>query len=102
MEQGAGLPSTSEKNIFEFSRPLPTVFPNPAMDYVTLKFDELWYGTEVTAYLMNVEGKTLREFSFVPSGDETQQTDVSGLMPGMYMMRLQTTDSYQTVRFIKQ
>jgi hypothetical protein len=102
MEQGADIPSTSEKNTFEFSRPLPTVFPNPATEYVTLKFDEQWYGTEVTAYLMNIEGKTLREFLFVPSEEEMQQTDISGLKPGMYMMRLQTEDSYQTVRFVKQ
>jgi hypothetical protein len=54
------------------------------------------------AYLMNVEGKIVREFSFVPSSEEMQQMDVSGLMPGMYMVRLQTADSYQTIRFIKQ
>jgi hypothetical protein len=78
------------------------VFPNPATDFVNLKFDEIWFGTEVTGYLMNIEGKIVREFSFVPSSEEMQQMDVSGLMPGMYMMRLQTADSYQTIRFIKQ
>lgn len=90
------------KNDIQFSYPTPTVFPNPATDFVNLKFDEIWFGTEVTAYLMNIEGKIVREFSFVPSSEEMQQTDVSGLMPGMYMMRLQTADNYQTIRFIKQ
>jgi hypothetical protein len=90
------------KNDIQFSYPTPTVFPNPATDFVNLKFDEIWFGTEVTAYLMNIEGKIVREFSFVPSSEEMQQMDVSGLMPGMYMMRLQTADSYQTIRFIKQ
>ena len=90
------------KNDIQFHYPTPTVFPNPAMDFVSLKFDEIWFGTEVNACLMNMEGKMVREFSFVPSSEEMQQTDVSGLMPGMYMMRLQTKESYQTVRFIKQ
>jgi hypothetical protein len=90
------------KNDIQFSYPTPTVFPNPAADFVNLKFDEIWYGTEVKAYMMNIEGKTIREFSFVPSGEEMQQTDVSGLMPGMYMIVLRTEGQSQSVRFIKQ
>jgi hypothetical protein len=52
--------------------------------------------------MMNIEGKTIREFSFVPSGEEMQQTDVSELMLGMYMIVLRTEGQSQSVRFIKQ
>jgi hypothetical protein len=90
------------KNDIQFSYPTPTVFPNPADDFVNMKFDEIWYGTEVKAYLMNIQGKTIREFIFVPSGEEMQQTDVTGLMPGMYMIVLRTEGQSQSVRFIKQ
>lgn len=102
MENGSGPAETSERNTIQFNYPIPTVFPNPAYDFVNLKFDEIWHGTEVNAYLLNIEGKTIREFSFVPSSEEMQQTDVSGLMPGMYMIVLRTEGQSQSVRFIKQ
>lgn len=102
LENGSGPTETAERNNIQFNYPMPTVFPNPAADFVNLKFDEIWYGTEVNAYLLNIEGKTIREFSFVPSGEEMQQTNVSGLMPGMYMIVLRAEGQSQSVRFIKQ
>lgn len=92
--------SSSENEMF--ARSIPTLFPNPAADILTLKFEEDWIGEELQAEIIGVDGKVYLNKLMIPSETSTEENDISALPRGIYLLRLSSSEGYTTLRFIKQ
>jgi hypothetical protein len=84
------------------ARSIPTLFPNPATDIINVKFEEDWMGESIQAEIVGVDGKVYQNKQVIPSEDSAEETDISELPKGIYMLRLSSSSSYTTLRFIKQ
>ncbi len=84
------------------ARSIPTLFPNPATDVINVKFEEDWMGESIQAEIVGIDGKVYLNKQVIPGEESAEETDISELPKGMYMLRLSSSDSYTTIRFIKQ
>lgn len=78
-------PNSIEHDSFE-----SFLFPNPATDFIQVNRD--FDGYEI----MTVDGRT------VLTGGTENPLNISGLIPGLYMIRLTESDSFYYQRFVKQ
>jgi choice-of-anchor B domain-containing protein len=76
-----------------------SLFPNPASNELTIRFDNLSPGTKETISIINIEGKVVQNIhsSALPFGSIT--LDISGLSKGLYLVRFNESGISQ--RFIK-
>ncbi|WP_425421956.1 BspA family leucine-rich repeat surface protein [Phaeodactylibacter xiamenensis] len=78
-----------------------TIFPNPASGQFTLSFNKPLH-VAGTATLLNELGQRVRQFDLY-AGDLEIDGDLSGLPPGLYLLRTATSDGYQeTLKLLKQ
>tara|TARA_R110001606_G_scaffold290468_1_gene438401 strand:- start:7170 stop:7574 length:405 start_codon:yes stop_codon:yes gene_type:complete len=63
-----------------------TVYPNPADDYITIRYEKLVKG-RVEAELIDMTGQTLRSKMLNIGGNEGITLDVTELRNGMYILR---------------
>ena len=75
-----------------------SAYPNPAVDYLTIDAATLTESYSVEIY--NAEGKVVRNLNGV-SG-ESYRIDIHDLPTGIYYARCSASNSYQTIRFVKQ
>jgi len=73
------------------------IYPNPAIDNISIKGLDLQKRSVIK--LMNVSGQVLRE---VVSQSSTLEIDVSSLVPGIYVVKIQTESSSVSLKFVKQ
>jgi hypothetical protein len=81
---------------------IPTLYPNPATEVINVKFEEDWMGENIQAEIVGVDGKVYLNKQVIPGEESTEETDISELPKGIYMLRLSSSSSYSTLRFIKQ
>jgi hypothetical protein len=84
------------------ARSIPTLFPNPATDIINVKFEEDWMGESIQAEIVGIDGKVYLNKQVIPGEEGAEETNISELPKGIYMLRLSSSDSYSTIRFIKQ
>jgi hypothetical protein len=73
-------------------------FPNPASTYCNVLLNETWQGkTEFVLYSMS--GQQVRRQS--AAGHEVQ-IDVSGLAPGLYMLKISSNSKTAMVKIVKE
>ena len=84
------------------ARSIPTLYPNPATDIINVKFEEDWMGESIQAEIIGIDGKVYLNKQVIPGEESSEETDISELPKGIYMLRLSNSDSYTTLRFIKQ
>lgn len=84
------------------ARSIPTLYPNPATDIINVKFEEDWMGESIQAEIVGVDGKVYLNKQVIPGEESAEETDISELPKGIYMLRLSSSSSYTTLRFIKQ
>lgn len=84
--------SIEEKGALAFS-----IFPNPANDFVSV---QLAKGTSKTihASILNLEGKDLASYQF--GNEETLRIPIGMLVPGIYLLRVQSENLVATQRLI--
>jgi hypothetical protein len=75
-------------------------YPNPAKDNLHIIADGIV--GEATLQIVNTLGQVVLEESLNASGTLTQTLDVSKLLKGTYMLKLQSDGSQTIKRFIKQ
>jgi hypothetical protein len=63
-----------------------TVYPNPATDYITIKYEKLVKG-RVEAELIDMTGQTLRKTQLKNGQNDGITLDVSEIGNGMYILR---------------
>jgi hypothetical protein len=81
---------------------IPTLYPNPATDIINVKFEDDWMGESIQAEIVGIDGKVYLNKQVIPGEESTEETDISELPKGIYMLRLSSSSSYTTLRFIKQ
>lgn len=73
------------------------LFPNPARDYITIQIaGEL---QRSTVEIINLQGKVVKSFSL---NNNQNQLDVRNLSSGVYLVRIQTGESYTNKKIVKQ
>lgn len=73
-------------NLYEFDGAELRVYPNPSTDVVTIELSDYRVGT--TYELCNLQGKTL--VSGVLDSDGKENLNLSGLAPGIYVIKVRT------------
>ncbi|HFA52114.1 MAG TPA: T9SS type A sorting domain-containing protein [Bacteroidetes bacterium] len=74
------------------------VFPNPAIDQLTIRLPETEFFSRVTIH--DLSGKLMGEH-MLPPDTQAHRLDVSELIPGLYLSRITTGSNVKTVRFVK-
>jgi len=72
-----------------------SLYPNPVYDLLELKSD----GSFSNIKILNTEGQTLFETNIQKT---STHIDVSPLSQGIYLLRFQNGDNFQTLKFVKQ
>ncbi|MEO7311946.1 MAG: T9SS type A sorting domain-containing protein [Chitinophagaceae bacterium] len=75
-----------------------SVFPNPVMNSVTLGYEKATKNASLS--VLNVEGRKMLT-ALIPTGTTQTSFDVTGLLPGMYLLRYSDDKRVQTIKFIK-
>lgn len=91
-----------EQNADQLAKSIPTLFPNPTADILNIKFDEDWIGENIKAEIFGIDGKVYQNYLMSPNANSIEETDISGLNQGIYMIRLSSSKGYTTLRFVKQ
>jgi hypothetical protein len=73
------------------------IYPNPAKEKVTVVYP--YTGIPVTLTMVSANGKIVKTLSI--TANETQ-IDVSALLPGVYVLRMQSNESIVTRRLVIQ
>ncbi|MEQ9376204.1 MAG: BspA family leucine-rich repeat surface protein [Imperialibacter sp.] len=63
-----------------------TAYPNPAADYITIRYEKLVKGS-VEAELIDMTGQTLQKASLIKGQNEGLTLDVTKIRNGMYILR---------------
>jgi hypothetical protein len=87
------IPFCSVLNIDEPEQNDFTIYPNPATDHITI-FNRRSSGIEIC--LFDLSGRLMR---IVNLEHGTKDLDISGLSPGLYMVK--SNEGYQTVKLLK-
>jgi hypothetical protein len=74
-----------------------TIFPNPAKEVITLRFDSRRNGK---ASIVSVDGKIIQ--TNINITQQVNSINVSSFSPGMYILQLETKEGIETIQFIKQ
>jgi len=73
------------------------VYPNPVHDYITIKISgEL---QRSTVDILSIQGKVVKSFSL---NNNQNHLDVRNLSSGVYLVRIQTGESYSIKKIVKQ
>lgn len=75
------------------------LYPNPAGSQIS--FEVGASNTTVTATVNDISGRAVLKSTFNQKAATEQHIDVSGLLPGMYIVQLQTDKGIATGKFIK-
>lgn len=75
------------------------VYPNPARDNIQVEFD---LNGRTTIEIMDMTGRLVRTSSYEASGPTNLSMDLSGLNPGVFLMRVSAGDHAEVLRFIKE
>lgn len=77
------------------------LFPNPAQEEVNIRFTATRAG-DYELRVTDLSGKVLsRTQQQALAGENLARTSVAQLVPGLYLAELRTSDSVQTIRFVK-
>ncbi|MEP6846082.1 MAG: T9SS type A sorting domain-containing protein, partial [Panacibacter sp.] len=76
-----------------------TLYPNPVADKLTVTMNGTADGASVT--VTDERGLTIIKSARILNGRSSLEIDVAKLKPGIYFLNLQTTNGYQTLKFIK-
>ncbi|MEJ7677774.1 MAG: M4 family metallopeptidase [Segetibacter sp.] len=76
-------------------------FPNPAKDKVTVDLS-LYKGIPITIFIYDLTGRLHRSFSETANHSSQIQINVSHLIPGAYLLRVQTPTSFKSYKLIKE
>lgn len=71
-----------------------SIYPNPTHDFLTVS--GLHQKAQIT--LLDITGKAIQSIAYYDGG----QIDISGLSAGMYILKVQTTESCYNYRFVKE
>lgn len=80
-------------SISSFNETLVKIYPNPATDFIAISIK-----TETEYKLFNINGKIIKEGVFLKG---LNSINISNLVNGIYLMRLQTEEGVITKRIIK-
>ena len=72
------------------------MMPNPATDVVRI---ERGYVSPVALTFLDTHGRVVRTER---RAGNSLTVDVSGLLPGMYLLRMASVEGVETVRFVKE
>ncbi len=76
------------------------LFPNPTLDNVTLRMT-VPENKPLIASIVDVQGKVVFTGRYTPVNNDFElQFDISGLLPGIYLVRLQTAEEEATKKLI--
>ena len=76
--------------------------PNPVTDKMTIRFKSDLGETNGTISVHSIEGKELiRQQIQIFNGNNIAEIDANDLLPGIYLLSLETTDGIQTLKFVK-
>jgi len=73
------------------------VFSNPAHNFCTVEFPEL-KGRKITIAVFDIQGKVIRQEEILQN---STTVDLSGIVAGMYFIRIQTATSSRSFKLIK-
>jgi hypothetical protein len=93
----AGQPTAI--NGVEKSKNTLKLYPNPTASQVSFEMDGL--NTVLTATINDISGRTVLSSTFNQKAKTEHHIDVSGLLPGMYIVQLQTDKGMATGKFIR-
>lgn len=104
-QQGFGIPTYQAiKNIVGFqeqTEPI-TVYPNPAKDQLRIAQFPIT-GADVNVQLSTILGQPLLEASFTANWQSNPMAlDVTGIAPGVYLLRVESNSIKKTIRVIIQ
>ena len=83
-------------------RSTPYVFPNPASNYLQVKFENDWIGEQLNAEIISTDGIITHREAFIPENENQLNFDINALKPGIYLLRISDQQGYTSIRFIKQ
>jgi hypothetical protein len=88
---------------FEQSAPAPSIslYPNPARELVNLNLTQVM-GETATIRIFNINGQLMDQLRFDAIEEATAEIDIAELPAGTYFVNVQTTSTYQSLRFVKQ
>jgi hypothetical protein len=93
----AGQPTAI--NDLEKSKNTLRLFPNPAGSQISFNIDAS--NTALAAIISDISGRKVMSSTFNQKTKTEHQLDVSGLLPGMYIVQLQTDKGMAIGKFIK-
>ncbi len=81
----------------------PVLYPNPASDYITLRFDELTaQPTEISLLVTDIAGKVvIRKENISSTGDTVHEIDLTSIQSGVYFVQMTALGVNKVVRFVK-
>lgn len=77
---------------------LLTVYPNPASDYVTARFEQD-AGATVVLYILNTKGEEVYRYTSRTAGQQWVGFDLNALPSGGYFLRAETPQGVSTTKF---
>jgi hypothetical protein len=83
-------------------RTTPSIFPNPASNFIQVKFENDWFGEQLSAEIISTDGIITQREAFIPENENQLNIDINSLKPGIYLMRITHQQGYTSLRFIKQ
>ncbi len=75
-----------------------TVYPNPASDYVTARFEQA-VGTTAVLYILNAKGDEVYRYTSRTGGQQWVGFDLNALPSGSYFLRAIVQDVISTAKF---
>ena len=93
---------TQENIIRQKDLPKPLVFPNPAVERITMKYS-LAKTTSLDIRLLSMTGELVRNLNSgeVEAGEHELAIDLIDLKSGVYLVTIHSEELQQTVRFVK-
>ena len=79
-----------------------SIYPNPIEDFATL-FLNLKTQSPIILSLVDQGGKTIRSWSPNPSmkvGENKIELDMTGVSPGLYVLRIESQEGYEAIRLV--
>jgi carboxyl-terminal processing protease len=89
----------SVPNIMSDSKSIITVYPNPAIDRVTIKLNCQYNNQNNIFTFYNIEGQKILKQSIK---QEKTEIDIRGLAKGIYILKLTNSDKADVIKFVKE
>lgn len=91
---------TDVKDVKPLNEMKVKVMPNPATDYVELRFDLDQTAGEVNVGILDMSGKPIGKQHLANVHNETYRFDVSNFPAGTYILSIQTPEGYRAEKFV--